>query len=206
MTALRSPLRSALRGPLRGGLESRFGGAVSIINRINDGNTFSAWTNSNVSSVLQNATDPDGNANSAWTLTDSSGTQAGYLEKAFNETLVNTEIYTVAFDVKKQAVVSPTPIIRIDFTGGTANSFQVQLNLVTGAANQQVTTAANRSVSLVSNGTFWRVTMTASDASANNLVGAVRIYPAGNGSYPLGGINAAITGSNVFYNVLVTRP
>ena len=160
------------------------------------------WTNSPALSTLsQNVIGPDG-AVSAWTCAD---TDAANTSRLYQSITLTAAAYTASLFVKKTSGATSFPVIAL--VTGTVYGFAT-LDTNSGVAtawtsNGYGTTLVGVSARCTSfNADFWRFELT---ATATAAAYTYQLYPAGttNATQSTGVIDAAVTGSAVFYGAQV---
>lgn len=157
-------------------------------------NTASAWTDNNLSALIQGATAPDGTP-TAWTMTDNNAATFGGCGRG-SAVPNDSAAYSFSIRVKKTTGgVSPTFGINVNLTGGApAVSNNLRLNTDTGArvgGGIFWTIATDERDS-----TFWKCTGTITNNASGNVTLSFKIYPA-TGAHGSGLDVAATTGSAI---------
>jgi predicted phage tail protein len=158
---------------------------------VNVAGQFPAWTVlTGTTLYLAAGVGPD-DISQVYHVSDTSGTQYGQIQGPLTGVSGTVE-YRAHYRVKVDTVQTRFPSLRINFTGGTAKTYEVRLNTQTGEIRyQQNTSAANAGVQL-DNG-YWWVWIVGAANGTNTSVGGV-IYPAPVSTLA-GTDNVAVTGS-----------
>jgi len=147
-------------------------------NLITVSNTFSSWALVGVTAT-QDATGIDGKI-SAWTLTQT-GANGSDSRIQFNASIPNNSANYVFSTYLKKATSAPTtyPGLQLALINGTPVSIVVVLNPFTGT---YVTSGTPVTVTVNSDGDYWRVSVNTANNGSGNTLAALSIYPAYNSS------------------------
>lgn len=154
--------------------------------------TSPAW--SGVATIAPNTEIAPDNTLTADTLIDVS---TSYQTKGQTVSVpINSTITASIFIKKTTGIVSYYPGISLVFSGGTQKVARVILDTTTGTFNLEGITTATASAKVISVNNYWKVELTATDNSSNNLVQFL-LYP----SFSLDGVTITplAQGSNVFW-------